>query len=173
MSVGATLPQILLASFQGNRLRNAAFAVMLFVTSGVAVWSVVDLRMSRQSEDLNSASQAAADQRQRNYAVASCPAEPAVELLFCVTNADAAYRDALRSQQELQAQKESARAAFWSVTIACLQTLLVALGFYVLFRSLETTRRSIELAGEANTAAIKALSLARQTSAQDRESSGR
>jgi len=138
------------------RFRNIALALGIAGTLLVSAYAFVDLNIGKQDGAARIERESAEDQKQRQYTIANCPSNPPMELVVCVANAYAAEREAQRAHEDLQAQQDSARAAFWMIALGGIQALLGIVGLVFLVRSLDHSANALREARDANNAAWQA-----------------
>ena len=128
--------------------------------AGLFAYSIYDLVKLHQDGSVRIEQQSGDDKKQRTYAVANCPTIPRIKFVICVSDAYAAYDEARRSREDLQAQQDSARAAFWVFIVSGAQALLGIIGIYFVARTLGLNARATGLATTATRAALRSASAA-------------
>ncbi|MEO6013342.1 MAG: hypothetical protein ABIQ30_07135 [Devosia sp.] len=139
-----------------NRFRNIAFVAGFFAVGliyGFAAWSLLERHnyaATRIEQD------SIKDRDRRDYSILNCTGETAIATFVCDLNAYASEREAKRSQDDLQAQQDSANGAFWMFVIGGLQALLGVGGIWFVARTLDANAAAVDAANRAVEATITA-----------------
>lgn len=127
----------------------ASFLAALFVIAGTLVYTFHMGDMSARS-DAEAQGYAAIYLNETEKKIENCRNEADQKgALKCIAEAIESGRDAQRSENELNFQRQAADWAFWALVVAVFSSLTTAVGTIMLYQQIVLTRKAVQDTGEA------------------------